>query len=118
MALGEKRFETRSWQTKHRGPIAIHAGKSIDKEACNDKWIKGTLRQHGIVSHEQLPTGVVLATANLIDCHEVVLNFCEDVVVLKNFQQNKTTINGLEIEFGDYTPGRYAWELDSVQILP
>ena len=27
IALGEKQFETRSWFTKHRGELAIHAGK-------------------------------------------------------------------------------------------
>lgn len=33
IALGEKKIETRSWQTKYRGPILIHAGKSVDKKA-------------------------------------------------------------------------------------
>lgn len=31
IALGEKQIETRSWSTKYRGEIAIHAGKKIDK---------------------------------------------------------------------------------------
>ena len=30
---GNKRFEFRSWQTKYRGDLLIHAGKGIDKEA-------------------------------------------------------------------------------------
>ena len=30
---GNKRFEFRSWQTKYRGELLIHAGKGIDKEA-------------------------------------------------------------------------------------
>ena len=30
---GDKRFEFRSWQTKYRGDLLIHAGKGIDKEA-------------------------------------------------------------------------------------
>ena len=29
---GDKRFEFRSWQTKYRGDLLIHAGKGIDKE--------------------------------------------------------------------------------------
>ena len=29
----DKRFEFRSWQTKYRGDLLIHAGKGIDKEA-------------------------------------------------------------------------------------
>jgi hypothetical protein len=40
IALGEKKYETRGWPTKHRGPLAIHAGKKIDKEACEEPEIK------------------------------------------------------------------------------
>jgi hypothetical protein len=31
IALGEKKFETRSWTTKYRGPLAIHAGMKWGK---------------------------------------------------------------------------------------
>jgi hypothetical protein len=34
IAIGEKKFETRSWSTKYRGELAIHASKKIDKAAC------------------------------------------------------------------------------------
>ncbi|MEZ7793182.1 ASCH domain-containing protein [Niallia circulans] len=37
IALGGKEFETRSWQTKYLGKLAIHAGKSVDKEAWHHK---------------------------------------------------------------------------------
>ena len=30
---GDKKYEFRSWKTKYRGEIYIHAGKSIDKKA-------------------------------------------------------------------------------------
>ena len=36
---GNKRFEFRSWQTKYRGDLLIHAGKGIDKRS-NKKIIK------------------------------------------------------------------------------
>ncbi|MEY2355573.1 ASCH domain-containing protein [Lysinibacillus capsici] len=48
IALGEKRFETRSWQTKYRIPIAIHAGKTMDMEYCEYLPIKRALQKHGI----------------------------------------------------------------------
>ncbi|MET4560779.1 hypothetical protein ABIA69_001923 [Lysinibacillus parviboronicapiens] len=112
IALGEKQFETRSWQTKHRGPIAIHAGKSTDKDACNDSWIKSTLAEHGIKSYKELPTGVVLATAELVDCYKV-----ETTVGHVSVLSNVKVVEGLEVAFGDYTEGRYAWELTNVQVL-
>ncbi|MEI3614724.1 ASCH domain-containing protein [Pseudogracilibacillus sp. SO30301A] len=111
IALGEKRFETRSWQTKYRGQIAIHAGKSVDKDACNDSWIKGVLKEHKIESYKDLPTGVVIAMAEIADCHKV-LNFCNQVATTTG-----PNISGLEIKFGDYTEGRYAWELLNVNML-
>ena len=33
----DKRFEFRSWQTKYRGDLLIHAGKGIDKEPIEAK---------------------------------------------------------------------------------
>ncbi|UYB50271.1 ASCH domain-containing protein (plasmid) [Lysinibacillus capsici] len=113
IALGEKNFETRSWQTKYRGPLAIHAGKSIDKDACEDSWIKGVLKEHGITSHKELQTGVVLATVELVDCYRVEATLGHASVLTKG-----KTLNGLEVAFGDYTEGRYAWELANLQVLP
>lgn len=112
IALGEKKFETRSWQTKYRGIIAIHAGKSIDKNACNDSWIKGVLKEHGITSYNDLPTGAFLATAELVECHKVIATLGYVSVFT-----NGKTIEGLEVAFGDYTEGRYAWELDNLKVL-
>ncbi len=112
IALGEKKFETRSWQTKYRGPLAIHAGKSIDKDACENSWIKGVLKEHGITSYKDLPTGVVLATVELKDCYKVEATLGHVSVLSKG-----RTIEGLEVTFGDYTEGRYAWELDNLQVL-
>ena len=113
IALGEKKFETRSWQTKYRGPIAIHAGKTVDIEACDELWIKSVLKEHSINSYKDLPTGVVVATAQLVDCHKVTFNFCDDVALTTD-----VVVNGLEIKFGDYTAGRYAWELTNISLLP
>jgi hypothetical protein len=38
VALGEKQIETRSWDTKYRGPLAIHAGKKIDKSVFDQPY--------------------------------------------------------------------------------
>lgn len=64
----KKRFETRSWQTKYRGPIAIHAGKTMDMEYSEYLPIKRAPQKHGI-DNADLPLGVVVATAELVECH-------------------------------------------------
>lgn len=94
IAIGEKEFETRSWQTKYRGTIAIHAGKQIDKAALDYVTIMTALLRHGIKSHKELPEE-------------------------KAVTENGLLIDGDEYWCGDYTEGRFAWQLASVkQIEP
>ena len=114
IALGEKKFETRSWQTKHRGPLAIHAGKSVDKEACNDREIKQALAKHGITSYKQLPIGAVIATAEIAQCHSITKDWCECGVAETDKGEK---IEGDEYCFGYYEEGRFAWEIANVQVL-
>lgn len=118
IALGEKKFETRSWQTQYRGPISIHAGKTIDREACNDFSIVATLLKHGIKSHNDLPVGVVLAKANLVECHKVTADYYSMYEEEKAGTDKGLSIEGEEWWFGDYTEGRYAWELTDLRVLP
>lgn len=114
IAIGEKRFETRSWATKHRGEIAIHAGKAIDKQACADPAIKTILARHGYITSSDLPTGAIIATGILIDCWQSFTQ--EDQVILESAGRIRS-IADFEEQVGDYTEGRYAWELDQMKIL-
>ncbi|MFD5022241.1 ASCH domain-containing protein [Paenibacillus sp. NPDC058367] len=112
IALGEKRFETRSWSTKHRGPLAIHAGKKIDKEACREPEIRKALERHGY-TEDNLPTGAVVATCKLSDCLKSVDTWTDGYEL-----EGRKLIYSPEYEFGDFTPGRFAWELANVNQLP
>ena len=58
---GYKRFEFRSWQTKYRGDLLIHAGKGIDKEAIKrlEKYLP-----------KELLTGKILGKVTLVDCKQ------------------------------------------------
>lgn len=51
-----------------------------------------------------MPSGVVLATCNLLDCVPITPEFV-------------ATLGEQEKAFGDYTPGRYAWILENVRQL-
>ncbi|WP_107841677.1 ASCH domain-containing protein [Metasolibacillus meyeri] len=112
IALGEKQFETRGWSTSHRGKIAIHAGKKVNEEAFED--FKAIFRKHGITSAKELLTGAVIATANLVECHKVTSEDYEQAMAVTTGPK----ISGQEYRLGDYTPHRYAWEVDGVQHLP
>jgi activating signal cointegrator 1 len=112
IALGEKRFETRSWQTKYRGELAIHASKVIDREACKFPPITNTLNKHGIVMVNDLPTGLIIATCQIDGCCKVA-----DNLVGSAFLDNLELITDNEYNFGDYSEGRYAWELSNIKLL-
>ena len=101
VAIGAKRFETRSWRTGHRGAIAIHAAKGFPPE-CVNLWIRepfrNALRSGGINHPLELPRGQVIAIVMLKDC-----------VSTNHF---KPAWHTDEFAFGDYSANRYAWQLD------
>jgi len=61
IAEGYKEYEFRTWKTKYRGEILIHAGKGIDKEAVERfKYLK-----------LDYPVGKIIARAKVVDCVKV-----------------------------------------------
>lgn len=60
-----KEYEFRTWKTKYRGKILIHAGKGIDKKAMK-KFEKYNLKY---------PIGSIIAIADLTDCIKVDTQF-------------------------------------------
>jgi hypothetical protein len=110
IAIGEKNFETRSWSTKYRGPIAIHASKKIDKTVCKSEPFRSVLEAYGYTEKE-LPTGMIIATAHLTECFKVEKDCGDYAVITDGF------IAGNEYKFGDYTPGRFAWLLVRRKLL-
>lgn len=111
IAIGAKRYETRSWSTKHRGPLAIHAAKKIDLSACREGVIRSVLAEYGYYE-ENLPTGLIVATSMLKDCIKSVETWTDGYVL-----ENGLYIYSPEYEYGDFTPGRFAWELTDVKQL-
>lgn len=102
LMLGEAKIhETRSWYTKHRGELAIHAAGSRPlwaREAAKDPIIVAALAAHGL-TYETLPLGVLLGTVNVKEIHEMTPAYIQ--------QQSPT-----ELATGNWTPGRFAWEME------
>ena len=104
IAWQEKRYETRSWETKYRGPLAIHAG--LDDSALDvvdaNSFYRAAFKRHGDPALTKLPLGEVVCVVDLVD---VV-----PVAYLCALSQSETT-------FGDYSPSRFAWRLDNLRVL-
>lgn len=99
VASGHKRFETRSWRTSYRGVLLIHAAKGFPPEA---RAFAAEERALGRIP-ERIPRAAVVAVACLTDVRPV--------------EQVAPFVSGLERHLGDYSPDRYAWQLEDVRSL-
>jgi hypothetical protein len=113
IAIGAKRIETRSFATKYRGPLAIHAAQRMPKDAlllCYQEPFASVLRAHGFDETAKLPRGYVIATCRLTDCLST-----NNTTPLLGCWVNE--LSEQERAFGDFSDGRYGWILSDVKML-
>ena len=79
IVTGRKDIENRTWHTKFRGPVFVHAGKKIDREA-HDFLIHGHHPVTGDLDHAlgeayqaaidagEVPTGGIVGQVDITDC--------------------------------------------------
>ncbi len=99
IALHLKRFETRSWAPTYRGPLLIHAGKGIDRAFTAELLNEGIL-------DEELPQSAILCAVDLMECYRT-----DGLMLPADLPPN-------ERRYGDYSPGRWAWQLGNLRVLP
>jgi hypothetical protein len=124
IALGEKRIETRSWPTNYRGPIAIHAAKTMPayaREFCGQRETVELLEHYGLEA-EGLPLGAVLATAKLVDCvkfSSATGRLVRDRGVITNVRTVVAySVGPDEHLYGDFSEGRFGFVLEDMTPLP
>ena len=118
IALGYKLNETRPRNTSHRGPLLIHASATRNKwsrEACEQPIIARILAEHGL-TYDTLPRGVILCSTNLLDTSRIVS--AHSSLPVQAGELDPATLSETEFACGGYDPGRYAWHLADVQLLP
>ena len=94
---GDKRFEFRSWQTKYRGELLIHAGKGIDKQA---------MKRLAKYLPENIPFGKILGKVKLVDCIKMSPEFKEMLLKENNEIYNKSSFQE-----------NFGWQLTDVEIF-
>jgi hypothetical protein len=110
---GETLYETRSWKTRYRGPLAIHASQKIDKQICKHELIRSLLSKNGY-TEQTLPTGVLLATSELTNCYRVI-----EANHMSATLDSGKVVTGDNLLLGDYSEGYFAWEIvDFRQLKP
>jgi activating signal cointegrator 1 len=120
IAIGAKRFETRSWgHDRLCGLMAIHAASKAGrelKEVCADPLFRATLDHHGYGRGDgqyPLPLGAIVAVCRV---HRI-WRVDHGLLASKDSRLRLPSINSPEWAFGDFDEGRYAWELTRVVSL-
>lgn len=93
-----KIYETRSWKTNYRGEIYIHAAKERSK--ASNASIAGTY-----LKSQENPKHIICKCL-LKNCIYMDENFINEV------KKNKEEYNS-----GHYEVGRYAWQLEVIEVL-
>jgi hypothetical protein len=131
VAIGAKKYETRSWATSYRGPIAIHAATKkphlvayppVDVAIRSAEVLGFPADIRTVDALCSLPRGCVIAIAELVECWKIVDRYYTVYPKVGDARcieaSGKTgNVEGDEILFGNWTPGRYAWQLENVHQL-
>lgn len=94
IADGNKKIETRGWSTRYRGTILIHAAKHFSKAIKDMCYAR-------CIAVDQLPFGAIVAVA--------------DLAGVQTTEYLNLKINYYERQWGDYTPGRFGWQLKNIR---
>jgi hypothetical protein len=102
IALGEKRYETRSWSTTYRGPLLICASKRRLPIYQYPKIGKIQLALNKVnLLLENLNWGRAVCWVDLTEVYQTEQVFLEPM--------------GTEQYFGDFSSERFAWKLENVR---
>ena len=91
---GTKKIETRSWKTKYRGEIYIHA--SLSKAKITKPEVYELIKDMNIICE-----------CNLVDCIYMTDEYVNDMKI--NHYE--------EYICGHYEVGRYAWIVEDVKVI-
>lgn len=95
VSYGYKKYEFRSWKLNYRGPILIHAGLGIDKEAMQK--VKDL--------NLEFPSKKIMAIVNIDDC--ILL----DEAISSVINKENPLVYGNKIRTG------YAWKLSNAKLV-
>lgn len=104
VADGRKTWETRSWSTRYRGLVAIHASGRMTVDDC------AAARYFGY-EPRALPLGAIVAVARL---EEVLESSDAERIIRRDMAEDAAH---RELTAGDFTLGRYAWLLEDVRAI-
>lgn len=117
VVMGAKKIETRSWNTKYRGELLIHASRNmtVGQKRLGQEFNRDFNAGLGFI--EDLPTGAIIGRVILLDTFRTE-GLHEIITLTANYWHIRNEIDfdnayDKEHAFGDYSPGRYGWLLSN-----
>ena len=110
VVLGLKKFETRGWDTRYRGPLGIHATKVMPdwcRNVCQQHPFHSRLDEYGLKA-DNLPLGKIVGIVNLVTTQRTEDWLIEKETDLANFNYWYE-----QYQYGDYSDGRFVWQFQS-----
>lgn len=128
IAIGAKRVETRSWETKYRGPLAIHAASSWTRymrEKCFEPEFLRALRINQGGEDDAMIERITAARGHIVATCRLAAIFptpeepkLPNVAFTLRAKSGEThEVSKIERAFGNYLPGRFAWVLEDIKPL-
>lgn len=109
VAIGAKIYETRSWPTSHRGPLAVHAAKGWtrhDRNLCDAEPFARVLHAAGLSTAKvNALRGHLLAVVDVLACAPITGYELPVRPLIGEWPDPAEH----ELDFGGYAPDRYAW---------
>lgn len=99
IAIGAKHIETRSWSTKYRGPLAVHAGKVLDHEVYGFRFVKTAVKRRIIRNHMSLQRLKAFLLANDLSRVKQIwlLHLSADNSEMGRFKREIQALTGKEV---------------------
>ena len=113
LAHGFKLIETRPAVTSHVGVYLIHAAQArnrIGREMAKQEPFKSALEAIGYQTYSGLPFGAIVGSYDHQRCTRIVDTHTEPDPFTDDPNGWMFPPLSPELDFGDYTPGRYAWQ--------
>lgn len=115
VVIGAKKIETRSWNTKHRGEILIHASKKMTRA---QRVLADSVPFIDAFDHEdvdELHLGCIIGKVEIVETvpSEILNERLNEKANIFNSGFLFPNKPQMELAFGDYSPGRYGWLLSN-----
>lgn len=95
-----KRHITLAWSTSYRGPIAIHAAKTIDVAGAPEELCQSAFGRNW---SRLLPIGMVMAVGDLVQCIPA--------------DRVRAELRRADLAAGNFVKGLHAWRIDNIRRL-